>query len=364
MAATEPSIGSLFSGIGGLDLGVQTALGGCIAWHAETNPQSAAVLTRHWPGIPNLGDVRTIDWRRVEPVSVVTAGFPCQDLSVAGPRTGLGTGSRSGLWRHIVRAIEALNPCLVVIENVRGLLSTPAGAHTLRHMEPCTRCMGDPPQMPRLRALGVLLADLAGLGYDASWACLRASDIGAPHRRERAFLAAWPAPLPRPAPAAEDADGESRLQRGLPAPRQAQGRRPRPHPCRRGRTPTPDAGLIRPERQGRYVPETQARHQTESCRHSPARWWGEYLPAIRRWERITERAAPTATVPGARRLSAAFVEWMMGLPNGHVTSVPGLSRAAQLRLLGNSVVPPQATHALDHLLGGRMPKLCPQPRGT
>ncbi|WP_406374177.1 DNA cytosine methyltransferase [Streptomyces sp. NBC_01550] len=102
--------------------------------------------------------VQAIDWHQAEPVCVLTAGFPCQDLSVAGPRTGLATGTRSGLWRHVV---DALNPCLAVIENVRGLLSTQAGTHALRHTEPCPRCLGDLSDQPCMRALGVLLADLA-----------------------------------------------------------------------------------------------------------------------------------------------------------------------------------------------------------
>ncbi|MGW3626182.1 DNA cytosine methyltransferase [Streptomyces sp. NPDC000880] len=420
MAAADLRIGSLCSGVGGLDLGVQAALGGHIAWHAETDPRAAQVLARHWQ-VPNLGDVRAIDWRQVRPVCVLTAGFPCQDLSVAGPRTGLAPGTRSGLWHHIVTAIEALNPCLVVIENVRGLLSTRAGTHALRRMEPCPRCLGDPPDQPRLRALGVLLADLADLGYDASWTCVRASDVGAPHRRARVFLSAWPA-MPATRAVVEDTDCEPRHQRRLPAPGQTQGRWPRTHPGRRDRASAahPDSqrrcqGLAEPEARQRqphpslhrgsahcferadrgchgtapcpstawrqtdgwgtrphlgrgcrapaahpdlvgrewrrgHDPEAQGRHEPANGRYSPPHWWGEYLPAIRRWEHVTQRAAPSPTQPGTRRLSAEFVEWMMGLPEGWVTQVEGLSRAAELRLLGNSVVPQQATQALQALL--------------
>nr|WP_232788917.1 DNA cytosine methyltransferase [Streptomyces odonnellii] len=329
---------------------------------------------------------------------MLTAGFPCQDLSVAGRRTGLAPGSRSGLWHHIASAIEALSPCLVVIENVRGLLSTRAGTHPLRHMEPCPQCMGSPPAPPCMRALGVLLADLADLGYDTNWTCLRASDIGAPHRRERVFLIAWPATPARPA-AVQDTDSQPRNQRGLPAPRQAAGRRARPHPGRRSRTPPAHAQgqrrcqrLTEPMprrrqphprlhcgdarclyaghghgtgrervpaahpdlvgREGRcgHDPETRRRHEPADGCHSPAHWWGHYLPAIRRWEHVTNRAAPMPTQPGTRRLSAGLVEWMMGLPEGWVTENDGVSRAAQLRLLGNSVVPQQATHAMNLLL--------------
>lgn len=402
MAAVDRPIGSLFSGVGGLDLGVQAALGGHVIWHAESDHRATDVLARHWPRTPNLGDVRSIDWHQAEPVCVLTGGFPCQDLSVAGPRNGLVPGSRSGLWHHITDAVDALNPCLVVIENVRGLLSTRAGTHTLRHVEPCPRCMGNPPDQPRLRALGVLLADLADLGYDANWTCLRASDIGAPHRRERVFLTAWPT-TPGSGAAVEDTDIQLGPQRRLPAPGQAQGRRPRAHPCRRGGTPAPypqgqrrsqrltepalpqrnshsclhrgrapregcEAGRSRTvvahphigrcPRGTRHDSQAQGRPEPEDGRHSPAGWWGAYLPAIRRWEGVTARAAPTATQPGTRRLSAEFVEWMMGLPPGWVTDTEGLTRAAKLHLLGNSVVPQQAAQAVEYLLQAGLPGHC------
>lgn len=99
--------------------------GGRTAWHAETDPHAARALARRWPRVSNHGDVRAVDWRHhVEPVRVLTAGFSCQDHSVAGPRTGLAPGTRSGVWHHSVGAVDTLNPCPVVIENVRGLLST------------------------------------------------------------------------------------------------------------------------------------------------------------------------------------------------------------------------------------------------
>ncbi|RVU29009.1 hypothetical protein EOT10_04000 [Streptomyces antnestii] len=314
----------------------------------------------------------------------------------------------------------------MVIENVRGLLSTRAGTHTVRDVEPCPRCMGDPPAQPDMRALGLLLADLADLGYDAAWCCVHACDIGAPHRRARVFLASWPA-MPLPGKAVEDADGEPGQQRGLPAPGQTQGRGPRSEPGRRGRASAADPeserrcqGLSEPALQERqfhpglhggnascrettgrntgatatcpatpcrhrgrsgarchrgrghqtpaahpdlvgrswrcgHHPETQRRHESADGRHSPARWWGDFLPAIRRWEHVSERAAPSPTQPGTRRLSAEFVEWMMGLPAGWVTGTGELSRAAQLHLLGNSVVTRQAAHAINLLLPDGIP---------
>ncbi|MET9087505.1 DNA (cytosine-5-)-methyltransferase [Streptomyces sp. NPDC004237] len=394
VAATDLPIGSLFSGVGGLDLGVQAALGGHIAWHAESDPHAAQVLARHWQ-VPNLGDVRAVDWHRIEPVCVLTAGFPCQDLSVAGPRTGLATGTRSGLWHHVAHAINVLNPCLVVIENVRGILSTRTPTKTVRDVEPCSRHLGDRPGLPGMRALGVVLGDLADLGYDTTWTCVRACDVGAPHQRARIFLTARPA--------SQDPDGQPRCQRRLPAPRETQGRRARPEPRRRGRAPAPDAprerrheGLPEPalpqrhphprlhrrgtltgadnrhgrceiggaaashpylsrrQRRSGHHPQASGRNESAHRCLSPAGWWGDYLPAIRRWEHATGRAAPSPTVPGTRRLSAEFVEWMM-LPSGWVTETEGLSRAAQLRLLGNSVVPEQAALALTLLLADGNP---------
>jgi hypothetical protein len=76
--SAPPLIGSLCSGYGGLDLGVMTALGGQVAWHAEVNPHAARILDHRWPGIPNLGDITAVDWTAVQPVCVLTAGFPCQ----------------------------------------------------------------------------------------------------------------------------------------------------------------------------------------------------------------------------------------------------------------------------------------------
>ncbi len=128
----ESTIGSLFSGYGGLDLGVQAVLGGRVVWHAEIEPAACLILEHHYPLVPNLGDVTEIDWAGVEPVDILTLGFPCQDVSAAGLKHGLGgKGERSGLWAHAVRAIAALRPSLVVIENVRGLLSA-SGAEPRR----------------------------------------------------------------------------------------------------------------------------------------------------------------------------------------------------------------------------------------
>ncbi len=164
-----PAIGSLCTGVAGLDLGVAAVLGGRIAWYCEVDPHAAAILAARLPGVPNLGDLRAVDFTSVAPVEVLTAGFPCQDISAAGRRAGIEKGARSGLWSNILDAIRLLRPRLVVVENVAALRWKNGG-------------------------LDRVLAGLAEAGYDAVWRCVRASDIGVAHRRERVFLCAIPTP--------------------------------------------------------------------------------------------------------------------------------------------------------------------------
>jgi site-specific DNA-cytosine methylase len=95
-------------------------------WFSEINEPVARVFSHRWLDVPNLGDIATIDWSHVEPVDVLCGGFPCQGVSTVGKGAGLAPGTRSGLWAHMAAAIEDLQPEHVVIENVRGLLSSPA----------------------------------------------------------------------------------------------------------------------------------------------------------------------------------------------------------------------------------------------
>ncbi|MFI7101852.1 DNA cytosine methyltransferase [Streptomyces sp. NPDC050161] len=295
------------------------------------------------------------------------------------------------MWLHVARAVEALRPCLVVIENVRGLLTSPAGSPG--DVEFCPWCLGDAPGQPPLRALGAVLGSLADLRYDAKWRVLRASDIGAPHRRERTFLAAWPAEH-----AVQDADQQHREERRLATPLQEEERRTRPEPGRRGGVAPAytegigrDQGLAQPAaRQWGHDPAecggVTAAH-TEGQRHghpgtptgqgvapSPVgsgsaaldgigsgnrggdQRWGAYGAAITRWEMLTRPAPPPTDAAG--RLRADFVEWMQGLEPGWVTATPGLGRPAQLTALGNGVVPQQASRAVQ-LLAPPFPR-CPR----
>jgi DNA (cytosine-5)-methyltransferase 1 len=181
-------IGSLFSGYGGLDLAVSKVTGAEVAWHCEWEDAPSAILEKNFPGIPNFKDVTKVDFSTVEQVDILTGGFPCQDLSLAGKRAGLEDGTRSGLWSEFARAIETIKPKLVVIENVRGLLSAKANNGMEYSEEDLAVLKGQHP----IRAMGAVLGDLADIGYDAKWAGVRASDAGAPHQRFRVFITAYP----------------------------------------------------------------------------------------------------------------------------------------------------------------------------
>lgn len=155
------SFGSLFAGIGGIDLGFERAGLQC-KWQVEIDPFARKVLEKHWPGVPKHDDVRTF---KPTLVDVVCGGFPCQDISNAGKRAGI-DGNRSGLWSEYIRIVREVRPRFVVVENVGALL---------------------------VRGIGRVLGDLAESGYDAEWDVLRASRFGAAHRRERVFIVAYPA---------------------------------------------------------------------------------------------------------------------------------------------------------------------------
>ncbi|MFC8925251.1 DNA cytosine methyltransferase [Streptomyces albidoflavus] len=488
-------IGSLCSGYGGLDMALMDLLGATVAWHCQYDPDdkhqhAARILAHHWPEVPNHGDVTAVDWSTVEPVDIVTAGFPCQDVSLSGKRAGLVgdtflpagallcgncrwgdhdhktcqaaapsgavpsrlcgmaaaaavaelnardhadpagppperviRGTRSGLWFHVARAIAILRPRLVVIENVRGLLSAKAVRGVGPDGAPVDEDGGD---ADSLRAVGAVLGDLADLGFDAEWHVQRASEVGAPHQRERVFIIAWPTAdadhqrvdraggpgrepqrhvagpdravanaqgegqqgrgvRGRPTggrPAAQDSDGTARGERRVAAPGQAEAGRARPDARRRGRAPIADTdrgGLpqheepaagrdtVRPgvrrdadgrhgaaadtpgERRHEGEPEPEVRGRRADAGERGSLDWGEYGPAVERWEAVTGTPAPRPT-DDRGRLTAEFVEWMMGLPHGHVTAVPGLSRPAQLKALGNGVVPQQAARAIWFLM--------------
>ena len=188
---TAPRIGELFAGYGGLGMAVQQVYGGDLAWYSEFDDAPSRIMAHHHPGVPNYGDVTAIDWGEIPRVDILTGGFPCQDVSVAGRRAGMTDGTRSGLWSHMAHAIDVLRPQLVVIENVGGLFSAEATSVVESH----PWCLGDGgtgSDTVLLRALDAVLSTLSELGYDAEWTALRASDVGAPHGRLRVFITAHP----------------------------------------------------------------------------------------------------------------------------------------------------------------------------
>jgi DNA (cytosine-5)-methyltransferase 1 len=155
-------VAGMFDGIGAFGLGLERA-GHTVVSHTEKDPDCQRILRKHWPDVPLHDDVTTREWKEGE-ADVICAGFPCQDVSQMGPRTGL-AGSRSGLWREVVRALRVVGPKYVLLENVERL---------------------------RKRGLGTVLGDLAESGYDAEWDCIPASHVGAPHIRDRIWVVAQP----------------------------------------------------------------------------------------------------------------------------------------------------------------------------
>lgn len=161
------TVGSLFAGIGGIDLGLESTGGFKTRWFCEIDLFCRETLAHHWPDLPIYGDITKQDWSEVEPVDMLCGGFPCQDVSTAGKGAGIEEGTRSGLWFEFRRAIRALRPGLILVENVTGILVR--------------------------GRLGIVLGCLAEDGYDAEWTVLSACQFGAPHARERVFIVAHPA---------------------------------------------------------------------------------------------------------------------------------------------------------------------------
>jgi len=167
----------LFSGIGGFSLGLDRAGGFETVAFCEIEPFPRKVLAKHWPEVPYYEDVTKLTGDilagdGIGPIDVITGGFPCQDISCAGKQAGIGEGTRSGLWSEIVRLIGELAPRYVIVENVAALLSGPSEQ--------------------RGGWFGSILGDLAECGYDAEWENIPASALGAPHRRERVWVVAYP----------------------------------------------------------------------------------------------------------------------------------------------------------------------------
>jgi DNA (cytosine-5)-methyltransferase 1 len=281
-------IGSLCTGYGGLDMAVEAYFNAETVWVSEIDKYASKVIEQRF-GVVNHGDLKTIDWAEVEPIDILTAGYPCQPFSHAGDRKG--TKDARHIWPFIKEAISHLRPNYVVMENVRGHLS-----------------------------LGFkdVLKDLAEIGYDARWQLIRASDVGAPHQRARLFIVAYP-------------NGNARQE------------------SRRGfRSISGEAEKIIYGSDRSIYGSSDQNVSNADNQHKPHNRQMQELGS-----RFTSRCkmhmqvAPNALDQG--KLNSKFVEYMMGLPVGWVTDI-GLSRAQELKMLGNGVVPQQAYYALE-LLG-------------
>ena len=361
-------------------MAVAAHYGATVAWHCEFDKHPSGILAHHYPDIPNHHDVTSVDWAAVEPVDILTGGYPCQPFSHAGTRKG--TNDERHLWPYVADSLRVLRPRLAVFENVAGHLSL---------------------------GFDTVLADLAALGFDAEWVVVRASDAGAPHRRERLFIVAadaarergdggWYAGPRRWAELADgggDADGLTLLPtpavndmgRGksvedwdewTAAMQQRHG-----NGNGHGKSlaieaqrllPTPNTSDALGAKSPEKIAEQRARTPGgyAQLREAALSDFGPYAAAIARWEQVLGRPAPQPTEPGQNgrpRLSPRFVEWMMGLPDGWVTGVD-IPRNAQLKALGNGVVPAQAALALALLDGdGALPTagdvpLLPTPKAT
>lgn len=431
-------LADLCSGYGGLSLALEP-LGFTTVLFAENDKDASAVLARNFPGTPNVGDLKAVDWTPwIGETDAISAGYPCQPFSSAGRRKG--ESDERHLWPAVARAIGVLRPRYALLENVRGHLSL---------------------------GFDRVLGDLADLGYVCRWEVVAASQVGACHRRERLFVVATdadrgPAQLRRGpgimagARRESEAEGDKREWRGnasrsrgealadtnggrqqigtqlyrdapsnlverpyrghsdgragaeglslLPAPTARLGDT-RGSQAKRyensERSRDLDDAVAWADKESRLLPTPTAADGNGGKRATNLEWdgntayrpsgakanvslresidllstprttdangtgehgdggldlktavrtidWGKFAAAIARHERIFGRRAPDPLV--GRRLNPVFVEWMMMLPKGWVTAPGTLPRTAQLKILGNGVVPRQARIAYESLL--------------
>ena len=300
-AGQNRTIGSFCSGYGGLDLAAHELFGASTLWWSEIEPAAQKVMSARFPTATAVGDLTTINPHDLEPVDIITAGFPCQPFSQAGLRKG--NQDERAIFQWIADAIGILRPRYVLMENVQGLL-TKGGLD--------------------------ILGALAAIRYDCRWATVRASDTGAPHKRARWFAIAEPTDADR-------SGGEAWGDTGQDS------QRLRQEPVGHSTSP-PDSDDAGRSEQRRTCP--MEAEQSPPQLHSSTNW-GEWEPAIRRWETIRQVEAPPPVIDG--KLNQWFVEWMMGLPTGWVCDVIE-HRTPALKMLGNGVCPQQAALAYRLLL--------------
>ncbi len=312
-------IGSLCSGYGGLDMAVEAYYNAETVWMCDIDKYASIVIKERW-GLPNLGDLKSVDWAAIEPIDILTAGYPCQPFSTAGQRKGL--EDERHIWPYIKEIIGTLQPKQVILENVRGHL-------TLGFKE--------------------VLKDLTQIGYDAKWAIVRASDVGAPHRRERLFVIAGNS--------YNGVDGSfQRISQEQFA--ESTGTSGNVEQLFISSQPSNSNGERRKFR-GDRTTGNQGESQSQSCGSGSITTHSDGDEQQRNWKtpqlgsRYNSRdqmrlQSPPNPLDINNKLNAKFVEYMMGLPVGWVTDLD-ISRSQQLKLLGNGVVPQQAYYAIDKL---------------
>ena len=293
-------VGSLCTGYGGLEMGLEAAFGDIdLRFVSDIDKDVSTLLTHHYPHISNLGDLTTVDWKQQDEIDVLTAGYPCQPFSTAGKRKG-SEDARGQIFNYIKDAVSVLRPRYLFLENVSGHLTLGGTSVT---------------------------GSLASMGYDMRWGIVRASDTGAPHKRARWFCLAW--------------NTKSR-----------NGGRTK-HSCLDQRNRSAKLGksdsAVTTDAGGERLQRLRRERELGKRQRSQHTSWHNYEFAIRRWEQVLGREAPEPT--NNKGVEPVFVEWLMGLPEGHVTSL-GLSRSAELKMLGNGVVPQQARLALQILTEG------------
>jgi DNA (cytosine-5)-methyltransferase 1 len=304
-------IGSLCSGYGGLDMAVEAYFNAETVWMCDNDKYASIVIKERW-NLPNLGDLKAVDWSTVEPIDILTAGYPCQPFSQAGQRKG--ENDERHIWPYIKQIISATRPRYIVLENVRGHLSL---------------------------GFKEVLKDLAEIRYDAKWQIVRASDIGAPHRRERLFIIAEPS----------NTDSERSLIRGQEE--EGNKRKSQFEPCQCSQiaaNPTQQRckNKLCAEKSNKLVKNNF--ELTANTYNSERKRIGNASQFQSRFDTQSEmrlRRTPNA-LDLSNRLNPQFVEYMMGLPEGWVTDLD-ISRSQQLKILGNGVVPQQAYYALQLL---------------
>jgi DNA (cytosine-5)-methyltransferase 1 len=285
-----------------------------MVWCAENDKYASALIQQRF-NKTNLGDIKQIKWDQVEPVDILTAGYPCQPFSHAGYRKGL--DDERHIWPYIKEAISHLRPNYVILENVRGHLSL---------------------------GFSAVLADLAQIGYDARWKIVRASDVGAPHQRARLFIIAYPNSkglqgawhtsndITDGITSNSNSDAREKSRRADTSIRTTSD----------GLQTGQDKGQTRCEHRCSCETNCNTDNQYKSHNRQVSKLGRRFIP---RREMHLQTIPPTL-VDG--KLNAKFVEYMMGLPVGWVTDLD-LSRSQQLKMLGNGVVPQQAYYALELL---------------